>query len=569
MNHINLINSFRSLHRTLPLSKVQGLGGKFGEKICEDLGIQHMADLIKFSREELQRRYDERNGHWLYNIARGIDLEAVTPRLVSKSIGCCKKFPGRNAISAITTLNHWLHELAQEITERLEQDGLENNRRPKQMVVSFVQTINNVDVSSSRTVNLTSFDEEKIVNDALDVLKRNTEKFFKSSDNTVLNNAIKFLGFNVGKFESTDAKKGNTIQNMFQRTIENQKIEPKDEENATTINEENCDAKSEESSDAKSEGKSEEDKAKDKKKNDPKESYFAKYHRMQLEKKAEEEAARKAEEERLHNENQSDEAEESDEENIFQNDMLMEELVESNQTLQHQDQTQRPESPAQRSESPAPSTSTKQDYVQTYAEFYIEPKNELPKVECTQCGKKVNAYDIQIHTDEHLAFQLTQEQRVEFQNQLKRNITTASPAAKKPKTNNKPDSKTETSNANVASIQKFLVKPGLYDTSATPSTSTESDVATEKCSECGKNIPITEILEHMDFHAAKKLHDELMKADMTNRTNNNTIQNSAGKNASAGKSKKSKKKTVSSSSGSSSNNAPSAMKNIASFFQNS
>lgn len=49
--------------RNLPVRKVQGLGGKFGEKLCEDLGIENMGQLGKFSKEELQKRYDERNGY--------------------------------------------------------------------------------------------------------------------------------------------------------------------------------------------------------------------------------------------------------------------------------------------------------------------------------------------------------------------------------------------------------------------------------------------------------------------------------------------------------------------------
>lgn len=545
------------------MRKVQGLGGKFGEKICEDLGIQFMGDLIRFSKEELQRRYDERNGHWLFNIARGIDLEAVTPRLVSKSIGCCKKFPGRNAILAMTTLNHWLNELAKEITERLEQDEMENNRRPKQMVVSFVQSINNADVSSSRTMNLTTLDTDKIVNDALDVLKKNTDKFYKSADNnTVLNNPIKFLGLNVGKFESLDVKKGNTIQGMFQRTIENKKNETKieasdeakDDESDTNGEESEVEEIKDETTETKNESKANSD-SNDKteeKKDDSKQSFFANYHRMQQQKKAEAEAeaARKAEEERKRNEeNQCVDDAESDEENRFQNDMLLDELEQSNRSV----------SVTTRSESPMPSTS-KGEYMQTYAEFYVPPEIEVPKVECTQCGKKVNAHDIQIHTDEHFAFQLTQEQRVEFQSQLKRSISTTTPAAKKQKTATNAKTK---SPPKIASIQKFLVKPGQEPVTAGPSTSTASDVETEKCAECGKNIPIVDLFEHMDFHAAKKLHDELMKAETAaNRTNNNTISSNTGKNRSTSKTKKTNKKATT-------NATPTAMKNISSFFQNS
>lgn len=540
------------------MRKVQGLGGKFGEKICEDLGIQFMGDLINFSKEDLQRRYDEKNGQWLYNIARGIDLEAVTPRLVSKSIGCCKKFPGRNAISAITTLNHWLHELAKEIVDRLEQDEMENNRRPKQMVVSYIQSINNADVSSSRTVNLSTLDEEKIVNDAIDVLKRNTEKFFKSPDNnTVLNNPIKFLGLNVGKFESIE--KGNTIQGMFQKTIENKRNETKTEQSdkptdGDVDNEQNIDDND------KSEGSAGgiQEESKENKKEEQQESYFVRYFRLQKEKQAAEEAARKAEEERLRNEQQNEDNDASDEENTLNNEILLEELEENNRSMPNE------AAQVQRSESPAPSTSSAA-YMQTYAEFYKPPdKIELPKVECDECGKKVNAYEIQIHKDEHFAFQLTQEQRTEFQNQLKRNIPSTTPVAKKQKTSANAKSKTPVKST---SIQKFLVKSsGQEDAAAIPSTSKAHDVETEKCAECGKNIPIAEILEHNDFHAAKKLHEEFMRAEMANRANNNSIQSSAGKNVSAGKTKKSKKKVTQ---GATSSSAPNALKNIASFFQNS
>lgn len=273
---------------------------------------------------------------------------------------------------------------------------------------------------------------------------------------------------------------------------------------------------------------------------------------MQQQKKAEAEAeaARKAEEERKRNEeNQCVDDAESDEENRFQNDMLLDELEQSNRSV----------SVATRSESPMPSTS-KADFMQTYAEFYVPPEIEVPKVECTQCGKKVNAHEIQIHTDEHFAFQLTQEQRVEFQSQLKRSISTTTPAAKKQKTATNAKTK---SPPKIASIQKFLVKPGQEPVTAGPSTSTASDVETEKCAECGKNIPIVDLFEHMDFHAAKKLHDELMKAETAaNRTNNNTIPSNTGKNRSTSKTKKTNKKATT-------NATPTAMKNISSFFQNS
>lgn len=530
---------------TLPVRKVQGLGGKFGEKLCEDLNIKFMGDLVQFSKEELQRRYDERNGQWLYNICRGIDLEIVTPRLVSKSIGCCKKFPGRNAITAISTLTHWLHELAKEISERLEQDEVENNRRPKQMVVSYIQGINNTDVSSSRTINLSSIDEDKLVNDALDVLKKNTDKFFKSPDNlTILNNPIKFLGLNVGKFENIESKRGNTIQDMFQRNIESKKNDTTVLENNESSTSENAPHTNEPSA---STSTAENQKVK-------KESFFEKYHREQRELR-EAEAAKLLEQQNREKEQKSadDDNHSKDEENLFEDDLLMAEIEANNQSIQISSRTE--------TDSPVPSTSSKPDYKQTYAEFYL-PNAELnlPKVQCEQCDQKVFEHELQVHTDGHLAFQLNQEQRNEFQSQLKRTnpqpSQTSNPS-KKMKTQT--STKVQTP-VNKITIQKFLVKPSETEQMSNVDADTKENIETEKCSECGKNIAITELFEHMDFHAAQKLHRELLQAERaTSQLNNNAVKNSPKLNGVVGKAKASKKK-VSSESG--------PKRNIASFFQN-
>lgn len=527
-----------SCFSTLPVRKVQGLGGKFGEKICEDLSIQFIGELTKFSKEELQKRYDGKNGLWLYNISRGIDLEVVTPRLVSKSIGCCKKFPGRNAIIAITTLKHWLHELAKEITDRLEQDETENNRRPKQMVVSFIQLIDNKDVSSSRSVNLTTLEEDRLVNDALDVLKNNTEKFFKSVENTsVLNNPIKFLGLNVGKFESLETKRGNTIQDMFQRNIDSKNeehIETKEAEksenititgnntelNATLITHNNESEKNTTIN---------------------KLSFFATYNKARLPNET-------VTIDRLEQKNESSEKGESNYENVieeedtFQNELLMEELPSNDQSTS--EQNFRPL---------VPSTSTKPSYLETYAEFYRpQMEQELPKIECQQCGKKIYESEMQIHMDSHLAFQLSQQQRQEFQNQLKRTTSTApAPSAKKmKKTTKTPES------SNEKSMQRFLIKPSQLE-QASNHAHNEKNIETEKCEECGHNIPIDKIFEHKDYHAAKRLHEELWQLEREARFQNNDVKNIPKGAAKNGKSNKRKLPKLKSSSA----------KNIASFFQ--
>ena len=152
-------------------------------------------------------------------MARGIDLEQVTPKFNAKSISCSKRFAGKNAITSIHTLNHWLKELSQEIIERLEKDSLENDRTSRHMTVSFTQQIGKKDVASSRncplngtTVN--AFDIDRMTKETFDTIMRSTDKFLKAEGMVIMSNPIKFLGITAGKFENNDASSGS-VQSMF------------------------------------------------------------------------------------------------------------------------------------------------------------------------------------------------------------------------------------------------------------------------------------------------------------------------------------------------------------------
>jgi DNA polymerase eta len=189
------------------INKVNSLGGKFGQTLSEDFQITFMGQLAKIPEKELIQKYDEKTGKWLFNIARGIDFEPVTTKLISKSIACCKKFQGKAALTTEESIKHWLHELAEEMIERLEKDLQENNRRAKQMVVSFSQENNKKDISSSRTQPLTLYNLKKIVQTAFDVIKKNCLKADGSYH-------LKFVGLSAGHFE--DVSKVREITSFFQ-----------------------------------------------------------------------------------------------------------------------------------------------------------------------------------------------------------------------------------------------------------------------------------------------------------------------------------------------------------------
>lgn len=51
-----------NLFETLAVNKIRGLGGKFGEIVCETLNVKFMGDLMPFTEKELQLKFDEKNG---------------------------------------------------------------------------------------------------------------------------------------------------------------------------------------------------------------------------------------------------------------------------------------------------------------------------------------------------------------------------------------------------------------------------------------------------------------------------------------------------------------------------
>ncbi|XP_070150417.1 DNA polymerase eta [Polyergus mexicanus] len=163
------------LYSTLPVKKVRNLGGKFGDVVVESLACNVMGDLLQYSLEQLQKRFDEKTGFWLYNLARGIDDEPVINRLLSKSIAACKKFPGKQAITSLEVLKHWAEDLAAEVCERLEQDFEENQRRATLLTIFYHYYQNRSIVSQTRSLVLNSYKPDKIASQCVDVITKATQ----------------------------------------------------------------------------------------------------------------------------------------------------------------------------------------------------------------------------------------------------------------------------------------------------------------------------------------------------------------------------------------------------------
>ncbi|CAA0832219.1 DNA polymerase eta [Striga hermonthica] len=121
-------SSVKKLLETLPVKKMKQLGGKLGTSLQTELSVNTVGDLLKFSKEKLQERYGVNTGTWLWNTARGICGEEVEGRLLPKSHGSGKTFPGPQALKTISCVRKWLYDLCEELNERLLND-LEQNKR--------------------------------------------------------------------------------------------------------------------------------------------------------------------------------------------------------------------------------------------------------------------------------------------------------------------------------------------------------------------------------------------------------------------------------------------------------
>ncbi|KAK8943220.1 hypothetical protein KSP39_PZI009451 [Platanthera zijinensis] len=121
-------SAVKDLLASLPVKKMKQLGGKLGTSLQIDLEVNTVGDLLKFPEEKLQERYGFNTGTWLWNVARGICGDEVKGRVLPKSHGCGKTFPGPKALKTSASVKHWLDQLCEELSERIQLD-LDQNKR--------------------------------------------------------------------------------------------------------------------------------------------------------------------------------------------------------------------------------------------------------------------------------------------------------------------------------------------------------------------------------------------------------------------------------------------------------
>lgn len=494
---------------------------------------------------------------WLYKIARGIELEPVTVRLVSKSIGCCKKFPGRTALVSCEDVQYWVNELSNEITDRLNKDLEENNRKAKHMVVGFVNEINRRDVSASRTHPLNSYDAEKIAADMLKVVN----KHCLNADGSY---RIKYLGISAGKFE--DCKKGYDISSYFKsgdKEANTQNLKPEYNlsyffskmEKGSAINETCINVEGKESNNLEENSSNdadvkvrnleaiyEEDTVmidfpetnEDYVKNDTKiqTSYTDALTLANREKDSESDSIT---DEIITNEDKDDNSKcntssyfshyfkniesfsrdfdtskylnvsntEVDTSSPDNDEIIKVETFDNSETNMSEYQKENINEGSTNTKdvvnegktvSPILNNSTPFFSLPNYAGAFDEASDNDTKERCKECNKQILKTELTSHMDYHFALEIVRNEAHLYENHNSSVIS--NPPKKIVEVKKTKRKRSEITSTKLTSFLK-------------PNTQEKINIPTEICPHCDKNIPNTEFASHLDYHVAKKLHLEI------------------------------------------------------------
>ncbi|CAL1270242.1 unnamed protein product [Larinioides sclopetarius] len=203
-------SSIPLLYKTIPIKKVRNLGGKLGDHVMQKFNVKTMGELWNLPKSQFINGFGDKTGNWLYNVSRGIENEAVTPRQLPKSIGCGKNFPGKSCLDTKEKVLHWVKQLASELEERLLKDQ-ESNRRVARLLTISVRTTSTPGYSTiSKSCPIYVYNSEKIAHDAFVALQK-----FNSSSTSSWNPAILSLAMSAGKFEDKLDTSTSDIQSYF------------------------------------------------------------------------------------------------------------------------------------------------------------------------------------------------------------------------------------------------------------------------------------------------------------------------------------------------------------------
>ncbi|XP_003382583.1 PREDICTED: DNA polymerase eta-like [Amphimedon queenslandica] len=183
---------------TTLLKKVRHLGGKLGEQVQDKLKIECVGQLQEYSLKVLQEKFGLKTGSWLYELCRGICHEKISNRIITKSIGCGKNFPGPSKLKTAKAVKYWLEQLSRELVERLEEDMTENTRQAQSITVHFLPE--GQASSVARTFALPSYNTSLIVNNSWNAINKGHKPVTNEESHLTWTTGILNIHLSAGKF---------------------------------------------------------------------------------------------------------------------------------------------------------------------------------------------------------------------------------------------------------------------------------------------------------------------------------------------------------------------------------
>ncbi|GFH58241.1 hypothetical protein CTEN210_14717 [Chaetoceros tenuissimus] len=212
--------ALQSLFHPMPVSRLRGLGGKFGIEVKQRLNIETVGDLAKVPLTRIRSEYppsvddDKDISEYLYTIGRGICMEEVSERTAEKSMSSGKTFRNALALKANDeeTIKKWMSELVGGLLERLDVDLEENNRMPSVLALSL-----KVDDKSTMTKSMKAPTELMHIH-----FLSHTMKLLKQYS---LNKESKIYGMTVTASNFHEVATGNaSITGFFQKVAPGTKV---------------------------------------------------------------------------------------------------------------------------------------------------------------------------------------------------------------------------------------------------------------------------------------------------------------------------------------------------------
>ena len=126
-----------ALLKDLPLDRLPGLGGDFGQAVKTRLEVETAGQVLQVPREVM--KHFPQKGEWLLALAAGEDsaAEAVKDRQLVKSLSNGKTFFGDKRLRSLAEVDYWLGELSGELHRRYQKQVEKHQRTPTTLGVSL------------------------------------------------------------------------------------------------------------------------------------------------------------------------------------------------------------------------------------------------------------------------------------------------------------------------------------------------------------------------------------------------------------------------------------------------